>query len=194
MNIIVLLFWNKPSSVPEIVGCTKQIKIKVILFCGFHCKWRKKKKGEKLGLKVAFFNLNFSERFPNSDNLVWLIIIVIVPNRVNSQGGFGIKCRGFQHETSGQLANCSRQKASCGGQGRKPGARQNEVAVLASVLPTLTAAITGDAMTDRVTPPVIAKFLLCLEVFLPSYLLWIYKQERKNPGQQVRRPIFLPRE
>lgn len=43
--------------------------------------------------------------------------------------------------------------------------------VLASFLPTLTAAITGDAMTDKVTPPVIAKFLLCLEVFLPSYLL-----------------------
>lgn len=48
---------------------------------------------------------------------------------------------------------------------------QNEVMVLASFLPTLTAAITGDAMTDKVTPPVIAKFLLCLEVFLPSYLL-----------------------
>lgn len=45
------------------------------------------------------------------------------------------------------------------------------VVVLASFLPTLTAAMTGDAMTDKVTPPVIAKFLLCLEVFLPSYLL-----------------------
>lgn len=40
-------------------------------------------------------------------------------------------------------------------------------------LPTLTAAMTGEAMTDKVTPPVMAKFLLCLEVFFPSYLLWI---------------------
>jgi len=39
--------------------------------------------------------------------------------------------------------------------------------------PTLTAAMTGEAMTDKVTPPVMAKFRLCLEVFFPSYLLWI---------------------
>lgn len=61
--------------------------------------------------------------------------------------------------------NCEARKLM--GVGRVRGG----VMVLASFLPTLTAAITGDAMTDRVTPPVIAKFLLCLEVFLPSYLL-----------------------
>lgn len=35
-------------------------------------------------------------------------------------------------------------------------------------LPTVTAATTGDTITDRVTPPAITKFLLCLEMSLPS--------------------------
>lgn len=57
------------------------------------------------------------------------------------------------------------------GRGQRAEGERRGSAVLASFLPTLTAAMTGDAMTDKVTPPVIAKFLLCLEVFLPSYLL-----------------------
>lgn len=57
------------------------------------------------------------------------------------------------------------------GRGQRAEGERFGSAVLASLLPTLTAAMTGDAMTDKVTPPVIAKFLLCLEVFLPSYLL-----------------------
>lgn len=35
-------------------------------------------------------------------------------------------------------------------------------------LPTVTAATTGDTITDSVTPPAITKFLLCLEMSLPS--------------------------
>lgn len=38
-------------------------------------------------------------------------------------------------------------------------------------LPTVTAATTGETMTDRVTPPAMAKFRLCLEMSLPSYRL-----------------------
>lgn len=37
-----------------------------------------------------------------------------------------------------------------------------------SFLPTVTAATTGDTITDSVTPPAITKFLLCLEMSLPS--------------------------
>lgn len=68
------------------------------------------------------------------------------------------------------LTGYSQKAGRGGGGGRKEREGRRRVVVWAS-LPTLTAAITGDAMTDKVTPPVIAKFLLCLEVFLPSYLL-----------------------
>lgn len=35
-------------------------------------------------------------------------------------------------------------------------------------LPTVTAATTGDTITDNVTPPAMTRFLLCLEMSLPS--------------------------
>lgn len=38
-------------------------------------------------------------------------------------------------------------------------------------LPTVTAATTGETITDKVTPPAIAKFRLCFEMSLPSYRL-----------------------
>lgn len=38
-------------------------------------------------------------------------------------------------------------------------------------LPTVTAATTGETITDRVTPPAMAKFRLCFEMSLPSYRL-----------------------
>ena len=38
-------------------------------------------------------------------------------------------------------------------------------------LPTVTAATTGDTITDNVTPPAMAKFRLCFETSLPSYRL-----------------------
>lgn len=69
-------------------------------------KKKKEAKSEKLGLKVIFFYSTFSERFPNSDNLVWLIIIIIVPNRINSQGGIGIKYRGLRVKHLASWLHC----------------------------------------------------------------------------------------
>lgn len=43
--------------------------------------------------------------------------------------------------------------------------------ILGIFLPTVTAATTGDTITDNVTPPAMAKFRLCLEISLPSYRL-----------------------
>lgn len=34
--------------------------------------------------------------------------------------------------------------------------------------PTVTAATTGETMTDSVTPPAITRFLLCFEISFPS--------------------------